>query len=76
MAEDLYADLESNLPLIIARSEVPRLLGGLISSGRLANLDSEGSGPPKVRLGRKIGYPRGPFVAWMRSRSGLPVVKG
>lgn len=73
---DPYVEIERNLPIVIARSEVPRLLGNLISAGRLANLDSEGSGPPKVRLGRKVGYLRGPFIAWMRARGGQTEAKG
>lgn len=67
---DVYSELEQSLPLVFTRREVSRLLGGLISCGRLANLDSEGSGPPKIRLGKKVGYPRGPFIAWMRARGG------
>ncbi len=68
MNADPYLELEKSLPAVIARTEVPRLLGGLISSGRLANLDSEGLGPRRIRLGRKIGYLRGDLVSWMRSR--------
>jgi hypothetical protein len=67
---DLYADLEQTLPPIFARTEVPRLLGGLISAGRLANLDSLGQGPRMIKLGRKVGYIRADFIAWMRSRAG------
>lgn len=66
---DPYLELEQLLPPIFARTEVPRLLGKLISVGRLANLDSEKKGPPIIRLGRKVGYMRTDFIAWMRSRS-------
>jgi hypothetical protein len=68
--EDRFTELEKTLPPVFARTEVPRLLGGLISAGRLANLDSEGLGPKRITLGRKVGYLRGDFIAWMRSRSG------
>lgn len=67
---DVYDELERTLPPAFARSEVPHLLGGLISAGRLANLDSEGKGPRHIRLGRKVGYTRSDFVAWMRTRAG------
>ncbi|MDQ7836436.1 MAG: hypothetical protein RDU24_13730 [Humidesulfovibrio sp.] len=67
--EDVYSTLERDLPAVIARTEIPRLLGGLISAGRLANLDSEGLGPRQIRLGRKIGYLRSDLVQWMRERS-------
>lgn len=63
------AELERTLPPAFARVEVPRLTGGIISAGRLANLDSEGLGPRRFNLGRKIGYTRGDFIAWMRTRS-------
>lgn len=68
MHPDAYTELERSLPPILSRSEVPKLTGGLISSGRLANLDSEGKGPRSIRLGRKIGYTRSDFISWMRSR--------
>lgn len=67
---DLFDELEQTLPPIIARTEVPRLLGGLISAGRLANLDCLGKGPRRVTLGRKVGYIRADFIAWMRERAG------
>lgn len=70
MLADSYAELEKNLPPVFARSEVPRLLGNLISAGRLANLDCLGQGPRSIRLGRKVGYLRADFIAWMRSRGG------
>ena len=68
MQTDSYAELEKTLPPIISRCEVPRLLGGLISAGRLANLDCLGQGPRRIMLGRKVGYTRADFIAWMRSR--------
>jgi len=67
---DHFAELEQTLPPIIARTEVPRLLGGLISAGRLANLDCLGKGPRRITLGRKVGYIRADFIAWMRERAG------
>ena len=70
MNEDRFTELEKTLPPAFARTEVPKLLGGLISAGRLANLDCEGLGPKRINMGRKVGYLRGDFIAWMRSRSG------
>lgn len=65
---DPYVDLEKVLPPAFARTEVPRLLGNLISAGRMANLDCLGQGPRRITLGRKVGYTRTDFIAWMRSR--------
>jgi hypothetical protein len=76
MNPDIIAELERTFPPILARTEVPRLTGGLISAGRLANLDSLGQGPRKITLGRKVGYTRADFIAWMRSRGGQPKEEG
>ena len=65
---DVYAELERTLPPAFGRTEVERLMPGLIASGTLANLDCAGEGPPSIPVGRKVGYLRGPFVAWLRSR--------
>ena len=61
-------ELEQTLPAVISRAKVSTLLGGLISSGRMANLDSEGRGPRRINLGRNVGYLRADFIAWMQAR--------
>lgn len=76
MNDDAYSELEKTLPAIISRTDAPRLLGGIISAGRLANLDSLGLGPRKITLGRKVGYTRADFIAWMRSRGGQAKEEG
>lgn len=53
---------------IVSRDRVPEFTGGLISSRYMANLDSLGKGPARIRCGRKIGYPVKDFVAWMNKR--------
>lgn len=68
MNADLYAALERDLPPLIARTQIPQLLGGVISVGRLANLDSEGLGPRRIRVGRKVAYLRSDLVSWLRTR--------
>ena len=73
---DAYTELEKTLPPILSRTEVPKLTGGLVSAGRLANLDSLGQGPRKITLGRKVGYTRADFIAWMRSRGGQTKEEG
>jgi len=72
---DQLTELEKTLPPIFARTEVPRLFPGMISPGRLANLVKEGKAPRAISMGRKVGYTRGDFIAWMRSRAGLEVVQ-
>lgn len=76
MNDDAYTELEHTLPPILSRSDIHRLLGGLISVGRLANLDCEGKGPRRITLGRKVGYTRSDFIVWMRSRGGQTGMEG
>ena len=58
-----------HLPPIMARQEVPQYLGGVISSKTLANLDTAGMGPPRIRIGRKIIYPTAEFLKWLSDRA-------
>ena len=54
---------------VVARTEVSKFSGGLMSSKYIANLDSQGKGPPRVVVGRKVGYPTRDLVQWLRERS-------
>jgi hypothetical protein len=55
---------------LVARSEVARFSGGIISSPYIANLDSKGLGPAeRIRIGRKIAYPINALVDWLKERS-------
>ena len=55
---------------VIARTEVEKFTGGIISEKYLANLDCAGRGPEgRVRIGRKIVYPVSALIAWLASRS-------
>jgi hypothetical protein len=54
----------------VARSEVEKFSGGIVSAKYLANLDSAGKGPSgRIRVGRKIAYPVVSFIDWMESRT-------
>jgi predicted DNA-binding transcriptional regulator AlpA len=61
--------LKSKLPPIISRDHVEELLGGIISSKRLANLDSLGEGPKRMRIGRKIAYLTEDLLEWLEQRT-------
>jgi predicted DNA-binding transcriptional regulator AlpA len=70
MQNDLnLSELNSKLPPIISRDHVEKLLGGIISSKRLANLDSLGEGPKRMRVGRKIAYLTEDLLEWIESRT-------
>jgi predicted DNA-binding transcriptional regulator AlpA len=61
--------LADSLPPIIARDHVEQLLGGVISSKYLANLDSLGTGPARMRIGRKVAYRTDTLLEWLESRT-------
>jgi hypothetical protein len=54
---------------IVARTKVKEFSGGILSEKYLANLDSLGQGPERVRIGRQIAYPVDALVSWMEERS-------
>jgi hypothetical protein len=54
----------------VARQEIKQFSGGIISEKYIANLDSQGAGPPgRIRCGRKVAYPVNELVAWLERRS-------
>jgi predicted DNA-binding transcriptional regulator AlpA len=63
------SNLFSKLPPIISRDHVEKLLGGVVSSKTLANLDSLGEGPKRMRVGRKVAYLTEDLLEWLSSRS-------
>jgi hypothetical protein len=64
-----FQEFKTNLPPIISRDRVEALLGGIISSKTLANLDSLGEGPRRMRVGRKVAYRTGDLLDWLSNRS-------
>lgn len=63
--------LDQNWPSgLVAREEVHRFTGGVISCKTIANLDSKGLGPEgSIRIGRKIAYQVKPFIRWLEGRA-------
>jgi len=56
----------------VARTEVERFSGGLITKGYLQNLDCKGLGPKgRIRFGRKIAYPVSELISWLEARSAV-----
>jgi hypothetical protein len=64
-----FSELIPKLPVFIARDHVEELLGGVISSKTLANLDSLGEGPKRMRVGRKVAYLTVDLLAWLEQRT-------
>jgi len=70
MSKDIFQEMRDRWPsVIVARTEVEKFTGGMLSAKYLANLDCLGIGPTRIVVGRKVGYPVEDFVIWLRSRS-------
>lgn len=54
---------------IVARSEIKQFTGGTISPGTMANLDSKGEGPFRIKIGPRIVYPIDSLLQWLEKRS-------
>jgi hypothetical protein len=55
---------------VVARTEIKQFTGGLVNEKYMANLDSQGAGPPgRMRCGRKIAYPVDGLVEWLEKRT-------
>jgi len=54
---------------IVARRKIGDFTGGAISPKTLANLDSAGEGPPRLKIGRQTCYPVETLVAWLEKRT-------
>jgi len=69
--ESIFQEMASKWPSsFVARTEVKRFSGGIISEKYLANLDCLGKGPAgRIRTGRKISYPVASFIEWLEARS-------
>ena len=56
----------------VARKDVARFTGGLISPGTVANADCVQKGPEgAIRVGKNVGYPIDSFIAWLEKRVAL-----
>ena len=64
-----FSNLIPKLPPLISRDHVEKLLGGVISSKTLANYDSLGEGPKRMRVGRKVVYKTEHLLEWLAQRT-------
>lgn len=61
-----------NLPPVIGRSQVERVLPGLVKAQTLAQADSAGLGPEVAwRIGRKVSYRTDSLLLWIVGRFGV-----
>lgn len=55
---------------LVARDQIERFSGGIITSKYIRNLDSRGLGPAeRIRTGRKISYNVDILIMWLKDRS-------
>ena len=74
--EEFRQLLLAKLPPVIARKDVERQLGGIITTKTLANADSSGTGPMGAfQVGRTIVYPTGSLVGWLIGTMGVARLK-
>jgi len=66
--DEFIEHLRKTLPCFIKRKNISNLLFGIISSKTLANMDSSGEGPPRMKSGRDVFYHRDLFLAWLAKR--------
>ncbi len=56
------------LPPAFARTEVEKLLPGVIACGTLKNLNTSKGGPGYFKRGAKVFYERDIFIEWLLER--------
>ena len=55
---------------IVARKEIGKFTGGILSARTLANMDSRGDGiPERFLLANQVAYPVSAVIAWLKERS-------
>lgn len=64
--QEFICALAGELPPFIARTDVDRLLGGIVSGKTLSNADARGEGPEVAyAVGRKVVYSREALLQWV-----------
>lgn len=66
LIEAAIAGLESTMPAVIARREIPKYVGGTLSVGTLANLGKDG--PPYFLVNKHATYEKKSFLEWYRAQ--------
>jgi hypothetical protein len=54
---------------LCARTSIEKFTGDMISAKTMANLDCQGIGPERVKIGRRTGYPVKSLIEWLRGRA-------
>ena len=67
---DVYDQMAARWPsAIVSRKEVGKFSGGLLNPRTMANINSQGGGPIKIKMGnKKVFYSVQDLIAWLRTR--------
>lgn len=67
---DLLDEMVAKWPsAVVARTEVDKFSGGLVSSKYSANMDSSGAGiQGRVKVGKRVGYSAHELASFLRSK--------
>ena len=63
--EEELRKILDNLPSVFLRKDIPKYFGNTISIRHLANLDSSGKGPKRMRIGKRVAYTKEDFTEWI-----------
>ena len=70
-----FKNMIERLPVTMSRTEVPKLLGGIVSSKSLANADSLGVGPEgRFKIGRRVCYQTDPTLGMARKKNKIAII--
>lgn len=67
-SSQFFKAIESELPPVFSRKVASQTIGGLMSAKTFSNLDALNQGPPKIKIGNRVGYERASFMHWLRQR--------
>ena len=71
-AMEFIETCQKTLPPVLAREEVHKRLGGVVSSKTLANYDRLGKGPEVAfTVGRKVVYKTDSLLTWVATTLGI-----
>ena len=64
------AELRKTLPPTLARKDIEKHLGGIISADYMRSLDSQGRGPEdSFKIGKTVCYSRESIIQWLIKRA-------
>ena len=67
---DVFSEMVERWPsALVARTKVGEFSCGVLTGKYMANLESLGLSPERVKIGGRVAYPTRPLAQWMRDRA-------